>query len=78
MEQLLGVNVEALDAADESGKVEMLKGVDAIVPYDLTVEILSGNFEAKVVSVTAVLPVEEDNRGATAGDMEPASKRTRN
>ena len=65
MEQLLGVNVETFDATDEASKVEMLKGIDATVSYGLTVKITSWerNFEANLVSVTAVLPVEEDNPG---------------
>ena len=54
-----------------------MEGIDAAVLYDLTVKIASseGNFEAKMASLTAILPVEEDNQGAVAGDEEPASKR---
>ena len=54
-----------------------MEEIDAAVLYDLTVKIASseGNFEAKIASLTAVLPVEEDNQGAVAGDEEPASKR---
>ena len=39
MGQLLGVDVEILDAAGEAGEVGLLKDIDAAVPCSLTARI---------------------------------------
>ena len=55
MEQLLGVDLVTFDAAGEARKAEVLEGTDAAAACGLAVKMAfsEGNFEAKVVSVTA-------------------------
>ena len=53
MEQLTCSNVVTFETADEAGKITILESIDAEVPYDCTIKIISwgGRFEAKVVSL---------------------------
>ena len=46
------MDVETFDAADEAGKVETLKGIDATVPCGLKVKIASWKFGAYSTSIT--------------------------
>ena len=71
-----GKGTAKASAKSWSPAMEQLLGVN-VETFDAARISSEGIFEAKLASVTAVLPVEEGNQGATAGDVEPASKHMR-